>query len=77
MTIKGGFSEILDEMNEGKLMIAYSGGLHHIQSPGQFFPRLFKTVTAKVEMWDSEEYKKAFKVEGRFNVIVNTLPEIS
>jgi hypothetical protein len=42
-------------VKEGRMLIAYSGGLHHVQVPGHF-PRIFKTVRLRVENLDIAEY---------------------
>lgn len=57
MTIKAGVAEIFEELNEGKMLIAYSGGLHHVQHPGQWLPRLFKTIKLNIEVLDIPEHK--------------------
>ncbi len=57
MTVRGGVSDLLERVNDGKLVIAYSGGLHHIMSPDQNFPRLFKRITLAVEIVDVAQYK--------------------
>ena len=38
MTVRGGVADILDVLSDGRLLLVYSGGLHHIQVPGQFKP---------------------------------------
>ena len=51
-------------------MIAYSGGLHHIQTPGQLFPRLFKRVDLVYEIVDIADFKKPLlKGDFRSNCI--------
>ena len=60
MSIRAGVSEILEELNEGRMMILYSGGLHHVQHPGEFMPRLFKTIKLNIEVLEISEYKKQF-----------------
>ena len=44
MTVRGGIADIVETMGDGRMLLAYSGGLHHIQVPGQGLPRLFKTI---------------------------------
>ncbi len=48
---------MLETMPAGRFLIGYSGGLHHVQAPGEGLPRLFKTVTLKVEVLDIETYR--------------------
>jgi hypothetical protein len=64
MTVRGGFVDILTKMRQGKILILYSGGLHHIQAPGEKYPHLFKKVKANFELLDIQEYLKSFKSEG-------------
>ena len=56
MTVRGGVADILAKMKHGKMLILYSGGLHHVSVPGQKFPNLFKTITCKTEVLDIEKY---------------------
>ena len=37
------------------MLLAYSGGLHHVQVPGRV-PRIFKTVRLRVENLDVAQY---------------------
>lgn len=60
MSIRSGVAEILQEINEGRVMVAYSGGLHHVQHPGQLLPRLFQTIKLNLEILDIQEYKNTF-----------------
>lgn len=55
MTVRGGIADILHAVKEGRMLVAYSGGLHHVQIPGKM-PRLFKTVRLRVENLDIAEY---------------------
>lgn len=58
MTIKSGIADILAGIDHGNLLIAYSGGLHHVQAPGETWPRVFKTITMNLEIFSISEYKK-------------------
>src|SRR5258705_13785708 len=40
MSVRGGIADILLAMKQGRMLIAYSGGLHHVQFPG-CFPSIF------------------------------------
>lgn len=64
MSIKGGVADILEQLYEGKILIAYSGGLHHVQVPGQKFPNIFKILKLDFETLDIDTYKKSFKSNG-------------
>ncbi len=58
MSVRGGTSDILEFVEKGKILFVYSGGLHHIQAPGDKFPKLFKTIKANLEMIEVSDYKK-------------------
>jgi hypothetical protein len=58
MTVRGGVADLLRELRGGEMVLAYSGGLHHVQAPGQFFPRLFKTLHMRLERLDIDEYRR-------------------
>ncbi len=58
MSVRGGTSDILQYVDEGKILFVYSGGLHHIQAPGDKLPRLFKTIKVNLEMMTVQSYKK-------------------
>ena len=64
MTAKSGVADIIAELEEGNILVAYSGGLHHVQVPGQKLPRLFKKLKLNLEILDVEEYKSRFNTEG-------------
>ena len=55
MSVRGGIADILQAVKDGRMLIAYSGGLHHVQIPGKM-PRIFKTVRLRVENVDIAEY---------------------
>ncbi len=57
MTIRGGIADILAAIPEGTMLIAYSGGLHHIQAPGQRLPLPFKTLHMNLEEVDIPTYR--------------------
>jgi hypothetical protein len=58
MTVRGGIADIMQCLDGGRMLIAYSGGLHHVQAPGQHLPRLFKTLRMRLEEVDIAEYKR-------------------
>ena len=64
MSVRSGVAEIISELNEGELIFAYSGGLHHVQHPGQLYPRLFKRIKLNLEKIDIPTYKNQFNSEG-------------
>ena len=57
MTVRGGIADLLRPMTSGRMLIAYSGGLHHVQVPSQRIPRLFKTLHMKIENLDIAQYR--------------------
>lgn len=57
MTIRGGIADILWEIPRGRMLLAYSPGLHHVHAPGDRFPRLFRTVRLRVELLEIARYR--------------------
>ena len=64
MTVRGGIADILETIGEGRMLLAYSGGLHHVQIPGDRFPRLFKTIRINLEVVDIGAYRDARMAEA-------------
>lgn len=60
MSVRGGVADILECLDEGKILFVYSGGLHHIQAPGDKWPNLFKTLRANMELVNIQDYKRQF-----------------
>ncbi len=58
MTVRGGIADILRAIPEGYMFLVYSGGLHHIQAPGELLPRPFKTIRLRAEIVDIREYRE-------------------
>jgi hypothetical protein len=58
MTLRGGIADVIERLDGGKILLVYSGGLHHIQAPGEGFPKLFKTVRARFELLPIAAYKE-------------------
>lgn len=56
MTVRGGVADLLQIIGTGHMLIAYSGGLHHVQVPGQLLPKPFKTLRMTVESFDIHDY---------------------
>ncbi|HVG24010.1 MAG TPA: 1-acyl-sn-glycerol-3-phosphate acyltransferase [Thermoanaerobaculia bacterium] len=63
MTVRGGIADILHAVKDGRMLLAYSGGLHHVQIPGKL-PRIFKTVRMRVENVDIAEYVASILKRG-------------
>jgi hypothetical protein len=55
MTVRGGIADILQAVGHGRMLIAYSGGLHHVQVPGHI-PNVFTKVRLRVENLDIAGY---------------------
>lgn len=64
MSVRGGVAEILLAIPEGKLLFAYSGGLHHVQAPGERWPSLFRRVRMDFEVVDLAAYRDRFLAEA-------------
>jgi hypothetical protein len=63
MTVRPGVLDVLHRLNKNNMLLAYSGGLHHVQAPGEGFPKLFRTIKMNVEELDIAEYKAGFAAE--------------
>ncbi|HKR66971.1 MAG TPA: hypothetical protein VJZ00_24805 [Thermoanaerobaculia bacterium] len=63
MTVRGGIADILHAVKEGRMLIAYSGGLHHVQIPGRV-PRIFKTIRLRVENIEIADYIRDMMSRG-------------
>lgn len=64
MTVRGGIADILEAIPGGRMLLAYSGGLHHVQAPGEGFPRLFRLVRLNLEVVDIADYRAARRAES-------------
>ena len=56
MTVRGGIAELLEAIPEGRMLLTYSGGMHHVQTPGERIPRLFKTLRMRLQVVDIAAY---------------------
>jgi hypothetical protein len=63
MSVRGGIADILNAVKAGRFLIAYSGGLHHVQAPGRV-PRIFRTVRLRVENIDISGFIGEMLAEG-------------
>lgn len=63
MTVRGGVADILIALGKGRMLLAYSGGLHHVQIPGHA-PRAFKTVRLRTENVDIADYIAEMTKDG-------------
>ena len=46
------------------MLLVYSGGLHHIQAPGDRLPKLFQTIDSRMELLDIATYCRQRKEES-------------
>lgn len=58
LTVRGGVADLLLGIPQGRFLLAYSGGLHHIQAPGELLPRLFQPVGMRLENVDLAAYRQ-------------------
>ena len=63
MTVRGGVADILLSLKEGRMLIAYSGGLHHVQVPGHI-PNVFRTVRLRIEVLEIADYIAEMTKDG-------------
>jgi hypothetical protein len=63
MTVRGGVGDIMQSMQHGRMLLAYSGGLHHVQVPGHV-PSVFKKVRLRVEVLEIADYIAEMTKDG-------------
>ena len=73
MTVRGGVADIMLAIERGRMLLAYSGGLHHVQIPGKI-PNLFERVQMRIENLEiadyiAEQMAKGGAAEFKRNVI--------
>lgn len=56
MTVKPGIAEVLRSIRTGRMILAYSGGLHHVFRPGAGRPKFFKSLHLRLESIDIATY---------------------
>lgn len=61
MTVRGGIADVLRGIPDGCMLIGYSGGLHHVQHPGERLPRLFQRIGLRLEVLDIASYRAALQ----------------
>jgi 1-acyl-sn-glycerol-3-phosphate acyltransferase len=64
MTVRGGIADVLRGIPDGKMLLAYSGGLHHVQHPGEILPRPFKRIAMRLELIDIVDYRDRLQDEA-------------
>ncbi len=71
LVVRGGIADVLEAIPDGKMLVAYSQGLHHIQIPGQSVPNLFKPVRLRLEEIDIAAYREEMAArDGDFRAAV-------
>lgn len=65
MTVRGGVADIIETIDEGGMILCFSGGLHHVQAPGQFLPRLFKKIKMNLAYYEIKDFKQQFPENPR------------
>lgn len=69
--VRGGSSDILPHFLGSKLLLIYSGGLHHVFAPGDKFPRFFKKIHVAIEEVDISKYCEQFmRIDGSLDKIL-------
>ena len=63
MTVLGGIVDVLQKLGHGKMLLVYSGGLHHVHAPGQGMPNLFKRLKVAFEVLEIERYGRELGAE--------------
>lgn len=56
MTVKPGVAEVLQALGHGRMILAYSGGLHHVFPPGASWPHFFQPLSLRLESLDIANY---------------------
>lgn len=56
MSVRGGIADILQRIGSGTMLLAYSGGLHHVNIPGEGKLRLFQTLKLRLEAVEIADY---------------------
>jgi len=60
MTVKGGVADIIEKLDDGAMILCLSGGLHHVQAPGEIIPSIFKSIHMNLAYLDIKDYKAQF-----------------
>ena len=57
LTVRAGIADILEALPGGRMLLLYNGGMHHIQVPGEGWPKVFKPMRVRFELVDIARYK--------------------
>ncbi|MEM8997906.1 MAG: hypothetical protein AAGF23_24205 [Acidobacteriota bacterium] len=58
MTVRAGIADLLRGLPDGKMLLCFSQGLHHIQIPGDGWLKLGKPVRMRFETFEIDAYKR-------------------
>lgn len=64
MTVRGGVADVIEKIPDGLMLICLSGGLHHVQVPGVFLPKIFRTIRMNFQLVDIAEFKAGLSVNA-------------
>ncbi len=73
LVIRSGIHDLLSTIPDGKMLMAYSQGLHHIQVPGQTLPKLFRKVSMRLEEIDIAAFKEDMRRQAGGENIKRTM----
>lgn len=64
MTLRGGVADLIREIPGGRMLVAYSGGLHHVQAPGERCPHPFRVLRMRLQSLDIADYRSRLVSES-------------
>lgn len=64
MTVRSGIADLIAGVPQGRMLLLYSGGLHHVAAPEDRLPHLFQRIAARLEVVDLAEYRAALGGTG-------------
>jgi hypothetical protein len=63
LSIRAGVADLIAAIPAGRMILAVSGGLHHVQAPGELLPRLFRRIKLNLELIDIESYRQQLGID--------------
>lgn len=76
MSVRGGIADVLSRFDQGKMLLVYSGGLHHVQTPGEAKIGLFKSIKVNLEMIDISAYKARLQAAEHPEFVRNVVGDL-
>lgn len=67
MTVLGGIADVILAIPNGMMLITLSAGLHHVQVPGQWIPRIFKTLRMRLQEVDIARYRQELLAKNGYD----------